>query len=459
MNNALDDAVTGKGLETAFQQVVLLSSGTVIGYEALARWPAKSVTPLDIITHATKTGRLNFLDRACIRSAAQGALRGNSSPGMLLLVNSEPATACADLAEDADVMRAAESFRLAFEITERGLLSDPRALLRKLAVLRSLGIAIALDDVGANPDSVALLDVVAPDILKLDIGLVQRPDRAHAQALAAIVAYRERTGAVICAEGIETEEHLQRALAYGATLGQGFMFGAPGELSAKPAVFRWHETRPRPQSETGPSVFDIVAAGRTSRTVTGSTVEGLLDDVQELAVTAEVPPIVLATLGREEIGETARRRYRCLAEKSPLVAVFGHDVSADLGDRVRRISLDATDPLSLELSIVVLSPDTAVSLVARERDPSQEFSADSDDRLFDVVFTFDRDRAAEAVRSLLDRPAPTISIHVDPKRRKLASCTCGWKAKSRRLRFMALGDVAEHRTKTGHMPVDARLAG
>lgn len=457
MNNILDDAVTGKGLETAFQRVVQLSSTTVIGYEALARWPAKRVAPLDIISHAQNIGRLHSLDRACIRAAAQGALRGNSSPGMLLLVNSEPATACADLAEDADVMRAAESFHLVVEITERGLLTNPRALLRKVAMLRSLGIAIALDDIGAHPDSLALLDVVSPDILKLDIGLVQqRPDRTPAHAVAAILAYHKRTGALICAEGIETEEHLEHALACGATLGQGFMFGAPGELSARPAAYPWPEREPRPAPEANPSIFDMVTAGRRTHTVTRSTLSRLRNDVQELAATSEIPPIVLSALGREDIGEPARRRYRSLAEKSPLVAVFARNVPEGLGDRVRRVSLEASDPLSLELGVVVLSPETAVGLVARERDSAQEMP--EDDRLFDVACTSDRERVAEAVRTLLDRVAPTISIHVDPKRRKLASCTCGWTAKRRRLRFMAAGDVADHRTKTGHMPVDA-LAG
>jgi EAL domain-containing protein (putative c-di-GMP-specific phosphodiesterase class I) len=461
MDSVLDEAITGNGLVTAFQQVVSLPSGEVIGYEALARWPAtKSVTPLDIISYAKSTGRLNLLDRACIRAAAQGALRGNSTPGMLLLVNSEPATACADLATDVDVMRAADSFRLAFEITERGLFNNPRALLRKIDVLRSLGIAIALDDIGAHPDSLAMLDVVAPDILKLDIGLVQQqPDRIQARTIAAILTYHERTGAVICAEGIETDEHLEQALTFGATLGQGYKFGAAGELSVRPAAFAWRPREKRTQTSTTPSIFDIAAVGRVVRTVRQPTLIGLVNHMQNLAATAEIPPIVLSAIGREKIGELTRRKFTCIAEKSPLVAVFGLDVPAELGHRVKKVCLDLNDPLSVELSIMVLGPDTAVGLVAREHSPdpfpdeSDDFPDESDDRLFDVVFTFDRERAAAVVRSLLDRPWPTISIRVDPKRRKLASCTCGWKAKRRRLWFTALGDVSDHRLKTGHLPL------
>lgn len=460
MDSDLDQAVAGNGLVMAFQRVVALPTGEVIGYEALARWPAhfpenRCIAPLDVIEHADRTGRLDVLDRACIRAAAQGAVAGNSAPGMLLLVNTEPATSCGDLSEDVDVMRAAGAFHLTFEITERGLLSDPRALLRKVAMLRSLGIAIALDDIGVNPDSVALLDVIAPDIVKLDIGLVQRqPDRLQAKTIAAILDYHHRTGAVICAEGIENDRHLEQAMAYGATLGQGYKFGVPEDLSVRPCAFTWPEVHTRCGTTADRSVFDIAAAGRTSRTVRQPVLDGLLNQMQHVAATAEFPPIVLSAVGREGLGQQTQHTYRCIAEKSPFVAVFGREVPAELGHRVRTVRLDSDDPLSLELSIVVLGPETAMALVARER----ESAGGCGERLFEVVFVFDRERAAAMVRSLLDRPSPTISIHVDPKRRKVASCTCGWEAKRRRSWSTALGDVTDHRTKTGHVPVDL-LAG
>ncbi|MDG4664942.1 EAL domain-containing protein [Mycobacterium sp. 236(2023)] len=457
MTSDLDQAVSGKGLVAAFQQVVCLSTGAVIGYEALARWPGpENVAPLEIISHAAKTGRLNAFDRACIRAAAQGALSGNSSPGMLLLVNCEPATPCADLSQDTDVMAAADKFRLVFEITERGLLKNPRALLRKVAVLRSLGIAVALDDIGAHPDSVALLDVIAPDIVKLDLALVQRhPDRLQSKTVAAIREYHDRTGAVICAEGIETEEHLEQALSYGATLGQGFKFGVPGELSVHPSGFAWPAVGVSAHADANPSLFDRAAAGREVHTVREPILDGLLAQMQHLAAKAEFPPIVLTAVGRQGIGERTQRKYRCIAEKSPFVAVFGHDVPDGLGHRVRTVRLDPDDPLSTETAIVVLGPETAVALVAREH---RSDNGDTGAQVFDVVFVFDREHAAVLARSLLERPSPTISIHVDPARRKFASCTCGWQAKRRLLWLTALGDVTDHRSKTGHLPVD-RLAG
>ncbi|MGE4027953.1 sensor domain-containing phosphodiesterase [Mycolicibacterium sp.] len=449
----LNDAISGKGLVTAYQRVVALPSEEIVGYEALARFPErKNVTPLDILGHAKSTGQLALLDHACVREAARGALKGNSAPGMLLLVNSEPATAYADLSKDLDVMRAAETFRLVFEITERGLFTDLRALLRKVAVLRSLGIGIAMDDIGAHPDSLALLDVIAPDIVKLDIGMVQSaPSEVQVHTIAAILAYHERTNAMICAEGIETDEHLEQALACGATLGQGYKFGAAEELTVSPSPFAWPGPGELARPETDSSVFHVTATGQQTRTVHRRELIELIQQVQQRAATAETPPIVLSALGGEELGEQTRRRYRDLAEKSPLVAVFGHHIPAGLGDRVRKVRLDKEDPLADEVSIVVLGPDTAAGVVAREKVTTSQSNGD---RLYDVVSTEDRDRAAAAVRSLLERPMPMISVRVDARRRKLASCTCGWTAKWRRLWFMALGDVSDHQLKTGHMPLD-----
>ena len=81
--------------------------------------------------------------------------------------------------------------------------------------------------------SLAFLPLLRPDVVKLDLRLVQeRPGPAIAEIMNAVNAHAERTGAVVLAEGIETEEHLVMARALGATLGQGWLFGRPGPGAA-----------------------------------------------------------------------------------------------------------------------------------------------------------------------------------------------------------------------------------
>ena len=406
MTDVLDEAAAGVGVVPAFQTVVALPSETPVGCEALARWPSLDGPPVaDVFAHAEHRKTLDLLDRECIRSAAAGALAGGCSPGTLLFINCEPSTTGTDMFADSTLTQAARSFRLVFELTERGLLTNPRALLRKVVDLRSRGIAIALDDVGANADSLALLDIVNPDIVKLDLELVQRqPDWLQTRTVAAIMAYAERTDATILAEGIETEEHLEQALAYGATLGQGYRFGRPGELTAEPAARPWEGWRTRSPAPTDATSFDCATVELPSRVVRRQTLIQLSRHIERVAASAESPPIVLATL--QEYGNfrgDTRAIYADLAERAPLVVVFGQDMPADLGPRIRGVCLDAGDPLALEWTILVLGPDTTAGLIARERDPAQRTGAADSDRRFDTVITFDRVRVAAAARSLLDR--------------------------------------------------------
>lgn len=403
MTDDVDEAATGLGLVPAFQSVVSLPTETVVGYEALARWPGTRLTPADVFDHAECSGTLDRLDRACIEAAARGALSGNSSPGMLLLLNCEPATVHVDPSNDDALAAAAEKFHIVFELTERGLLANPQALLRKVASLRSLGFAIALDDIGAHRDSLALLDIVAPDILKLDLGLVQQhADQHQARTVAAVIAHHERTGAMILAEGIETDSHLEQALAYGATLGQGYRFGHPGALTIPPLrcplPASWAECPTAVQL----SAFEASTPGMAPRIVRKRTLLKLSRYIERLSITADSPPIVLATVQKHDNFQSATSTmYTTIAERSPLVAVFGEDLPGDLGNGIRGVRLEPDDPLAQEWVIVVIGSDSSAGLIARELPPPP--GTPDRDRRFEVVITFDRQRVATAARCLLDR--------------------------------------------------------
>lgn len=142
----------------------------------------------------------------------------------------EPATIDADalqiLGELVDALP--DRPQMVLEVTERALASRPSELLRAARLVRELGWQVALDDVGADDQSLTFLALLRPDIIKLDLQLIQhRPSRAIAAVMDAVNAYAERCGAVVVAEGIETDRHAATALAMGATLGQGYHYGRP----------------------------------------------------------------------------------------------------------------------------------------------------------------------------------------------------------------------------------------
>ena len=120
------------------------------------------------------------------------------------------------------------------EVTERALVERPEAVLRSLGRCARAGWGVALDDVGADPRALALMPVVYPDVIKLDLRrLAQRSAADIARVVAAVGAESQRRQAVLLAEGIDSEEQLAAAQAVGATLGQGFLLGAPAPLPAQ----------------------------------------------------------------------------------------------------------------------------------------------------------------------------------------------------------------------------------
>ena len=403
----VDAAIRGVGLSSVFQPIVVLPDGAVMGFEALARWPESTgLGPEVVFARAAALNRVDELDRLCIDTAIEGALAQGMTRNTLLCINCEPSSAMADTARNAVLKRGHTELQLMFELTERSLLAHPRALLAKVAELRADGFGIALDDVGAHPDSLALLDVISPDVVKLDMRLVQsQPDDAQARTLSAVLAHHERSGALILAEGIETDDHLEQALAVGATLGQGYKFGRPGALSHYPRAVGWSlPTRtPRPGLVPG-SPFDLVRDRTTIRTARKQTLTAFSRHIESQAHDATDPPILLTALQHAKYftGHT-RHAYRDLAARSSMVAVFGTNMPADVGFGVRGIALEPTDELAMEWTVLALGPHMAVALIARERDGDVDETGRDEDRRFDFVITYDRAIVTAAASNMLAR--------------------------------------------------------
>ncbi|MDF2823371.1 MAG: diguanylate phosphodiesterase [Mycobacterium sp.] len=392
----------------AYQPIVDLTDESVVGFEALARWPRfGDLGPQAVFAHARDHGDIDLLDQVCIDVSVDCALRTELPSDTVLSVNCEPASSYRSPEPHHALSRAKDQLQVMFEITERRMLWQPQLLLRKVAALRNDGFLIALDDVGAHPDSSALLDIIAPDVMKLDLALVQsQPNYRQAQTLSAVMAHHERTGAVILAEGIETDEHLEQALALGADLGQGYLFGAPGTLTGTAASSSsWSPTKAdhlhdRPRAR---SPFELIEGNHRVRTARKETVVAFSKHIETQAQRAADPPMVLTALQHSDhLTPATMRRYLDLAARSPLVAVFGESMAPEPGDGIRGVALRSDDPLCSEWSVITLGPHTAAALIARER-PGGAAGGDDSDRRFDFVITYERDIVTATARNLLDR--------------------------------------------------------
>jgi EAL domain-containing protein (putative c-di-GMP-specific phosphodiesterase class I) len=238
------DAVLAHGaVRSHLQPIVDLGSGAVVAYEALARGPegTELERPDLLFAEARRLGRLDELDQLCRRTALRTAVdRGVLRP-LTLFVNVEPEVL--DVAPLDDLLAIADEVpgqvQVVLEITERSLAARPAELLRTVERVRSLGWKVALDDVGAEDLSLAFMPLLRPEVVKLDLRLVQaRPGPAVAEIMNAVNAYAERTGALVLAEGIEDAGHLKVARALGARLGQGVPGGPPLHAPDRPPLPR-----------------------------------------------------------------------------------------------------------------------------------------------------------------------------------------------------------------------------
>ncbi|MGA2304435.1 MAG: EAL domain-containing protein [Acidimicrobiales bacterium] len=391
-------------LTPTYQAIVDLTTGEQIGAEALARWPGLGITPDVAFRSATRQGQLAELDEACRKAAIDDAISHGLSPDFALFVNLEPSVLGPDTAASL-VAQAAGAVDLVVEITERALLHRPAELLRAVYTLRSAGYAIALDDVGANPDSLALLPFVAPDVIKLDLSLVQRwQDADQAAIYTAVAAYAERTGATILAEGIENDANLQQALALGATLGQGWYLSRPGPLSAltSPGHSRLAATH-RDVIPAPLSPFSLLKSSAL-RTAPKGLLLDISQHIENQGLALETPPVVLSAFqdARHFTPHTARR-YARLAARCHLVAALGVDLPVEPIPGVRGASLRANDTLAGEWVVVVIGTHYAGALIAKDMGDT----GPDRDRRFAFSLTHDHETVLAAARSLLTRVVAT----------------------------------------------------
>jgi EAL domain-containing protein (putative c-di-GMP-specific phosphodiesterase class I) len=388
-------------LRPAYQPIVDLREGAIVGYEALARWPDLQVEPEEAFEASVRQGTVGALDWACQTQALLGALDAGLDRGITLFVNAEPGSFANPPPTDFLVAsdRADRELRVVVELTERALLRSPAELLRTVAKIRSRGWGVAVDDVGTAPESLALVPFISPDVIKLDLRMVQRwPDAEQGRIMAAVMAHAERTGATILAEGIETDQHLEQALALGATIGQGWHFAAAGVLASEPGPAPGIPFLDPPGT---PPVtpFDLVAGGDL-RIGRKGLLLGITRHLEHQGMSLAPPPVVLA--GYHLAGTTGRLAkdpYAQLALRCPLVAVFGDGLEAGAWPGVRSSSLAPDDPLRREWTVVVVGPHYAGALIARDLgDTGPDL-----ERRFSFTVTHRRDLVVEAARSMLDR--------------------------------------------------------
>ncbi|HXG40848.1 MAG TPA: bifunctional diguanylate cyclase/phosphodiesterase, partial [Candidatus Limnocylindrales bacterium] len=260
LEHELRRAISGEQLGLAFQPIVDLSSGALIGVEALARWNLDGVAihPLEFIPIAEETGLIVplgewILSEACRLAAGWYELAG--ARPLELDVNVSPR----QLREPGFDRRVEEALsraglpaeRLTLELTESAALVDDPVTHAAVGRLRELGVAIVIDDFGTGYSGLDYVKRLRPSGLKIDGSFVAgiESDPQDRAIVSAAIAFGRALGLTVTAEGIESDAQRVELAVLGADRGQGFLFGRPTRPEDVPAVLRRVAGRAASQGE------------------------------------------------------------------------------------------------------------------------------------------------------------------------------------------------------------------
>jgi len=230
----LQEAINRRNISPVFQPVFDLTSGEMIGMEALSRGPKGSDFEMGetLFSLAERTELLGPLERVC-REISLSAV-ANGSGGKKLFLNLSPAAASdpeflGPRFRERIASLGLEPASIVLEITERTYVVYESLFREVLARFREQNFCIAVDDVGTGYSSLSSLADIEPDYLKFDHVFVRGIDRKRVKQdlLEALLTFARKMNTRVIAEGIETPEELKALQKLGVQYGQGFLLARP----------------------------------------------------------------------------------------------------------------------------------------------------------------------------------------------------------------------------------------
>lgn len=228
--NDLNNIINNKELDVVYQPIVNLKNKSIVGFEALSRFVhSRFRTPDAWFREARRLNLLSRLELVAISKALDGFDFSNNTSYLSLNIS-------ASTLLHREFLKAIEgvpSSRLVLEIIEHEPLDCYGDFSDMLQLLRSKGVRIAIDDLGAGFASLNNVINIKPDIVKLDLNITRNIhiDSARAALVAGLVYFAREMSTILVAEGIENEDQCKLVADLGVDLAQGYFLGLPNKLA------------------------------------------------------------------------------------------------------------------------------------------------------------------------------------------------------------------------------------
>jgi EAL domain-containing protein (putative c-di-GMP-specific phosphodiesterase class I) len=238
-NEELEATPKPEQLVVHYQPIVALTSGRIVGFEALVRWqhPERGLLyPESFLPYAEETGFIEEIDRWIRGKAVQQLARWQqlfpAEPPLWMSVNLSASDildpglfqSITDILSDSNV----DPQHLVVEVTESVLLDDSSMTMQFLSQLNDVGVKLALDDFGTAFSSISYVRRFPFDHLKLDISFTaELPHSIRSLLLVEEIWHMaDSLNMMGIAEGIERPEQLETLRDIGFNFGQGYLFSA-----------------------------------------------------------------------------------------------------------------------------------------------------------------------------------------------------------------------------------------
>jgi len=235
----LHTAFARRELHLAYQPIVRVSDGRLVGAEALLRWNHAgrgAIAPLDVVAIAEENGMIIelgawVLEKACTDHLEWIAPHPGRQLDLSVNVSVRQVLGQGFTATVREVLQRTgmDPASLILEMTEGIMVHDAERALNVLTDLKELGVRIALDDFGTGYSSLSYLRRFPADILKVDRSFVSTMsyDTTASAIVSSICQLGHLVNLQVVAEGVETAEQRHAVLEVGCDMAQGFFYAHP----------------------------------------------------------------------------------------------------------------------------------------------------------------------------------------------------------------------------------------
>ena len=242
----LEGAAQRGELLAHYQPQIDLTTGRIVSVEALVRWDHPEygiIAPNTFIPVAEWAGNIREVGRFVLQaSTRQLSTWRDAGLELELSINVSPTELEGDLFCGEVLNALAECSlnppMLTLEITEAEPIVDLPHAVECLNELRDLGIGVSIDDFGTGHSSPDQLHNLPATELKVDQSLIRGTRQAARRVLHAVLAEAKETGIRVVAEGVETADQLDHAIALGCDRAQGYLIGQPMPAAALETLLR-----------------------------------------------------------------------------------------------------------------------------------------------------------------------------------------------------------------------------